>query len=252
MHKISIYFFFIFLNVVSISPQEKMVREVVSVENRQASNLDYRKITVDIPKKINDLILKWNPEFIVYHPNEYPEEINDICKNIQGCFTRTKSNISLSVAIADFNTDGIEDAMVVGHDKVDKFLVVVLSTTNNSHRVFPLISSDRKKCKGYSNAHYTITPLYYYENHEPSVAIVDVFKKGDVWKNMDIYNNYEDLRFRSDAILIYGLEISSKGRHLLRWDFRFDKKLMKNLKKFKFYKDFYKGIEFLEYLIDGG
>ncbi|MCW1309976.1 MAG: hypothetical protein QXP04_04770 [Candidatus Nanoarchaeia archaeon] len=251
MYKMKLYFFFIFLNVIAVYPQEEMIREVVSVANTQESHLDYRKITVSIPKKINDFILKWNPEFVVYRPDEYSEEINDICKNIHGCFTRTQSNVSLSVAIADFNADGIKDAAVVGHDKVDNFLIVALSTTNNTYRIIPLISSDREKCRGYSNAHYTISPSYYYENNKPPIAIVDIFKKGDVWKNMDIHNNYEDIHFKSDAILIYGLEMSSKGRHLLRWDFRFNKKLMKNLRKFKYYKDFYEGIEFLADLIDG-
>lgn len=229
-----------------------MTKIINSVQNDTKVNiLDYRKFIINIPSKIYNEILKWNPEFIAYQPNEYPEEINNICKNINGCFTAGKNNISLSVAIADFNADGIEDAAVIGHDKTDNFLIVALSTTNANYKILSLISSDRKKCKGYSNAHYTISPSHYYKNNKPPIAIVDLFKKGDIWKNMDIYNNYEDLHFESDAILIYGLETSYRGRHLLRWDFRFNKKLMKNLKKFKFYKDFYEGIEFLDYLIDG-
>jgi len=257
MRKINVYFFvFIISFVTVIYSQDEMVKKVISVENTKITNLDYRKIIANIPQKINDSILKWNSEFTAYYPNDYPEEINDICKNIHGCFTNivttnNASNISLSVAVADFNADGIEDAMVVGHDKVNKFLIVALSTTNKKYRVFPLISSDRTKCRGYSNAYYTISPSYYYKNPKPPIAIVDLFKKGDVWKNMDIYNNYEDLHFKSDAILIYGLETSFKGRHLLRWDFRFNKKLMRKLREFKYFKEFYEGIEFLAYFIDG-
>jgi hypothetical protein len=105
-----------------------------------------------------------------------------------------------------------------------------------------------KKYKLYSNAKVLINPQSYLEDLSPPVTICDLFKKGDKWKNVDSYLDYGDLEFQTDGVEIfdfYGM------KHVLKWDFRFNKKLMKILKKSKDYRKFYDEIEFLDYPIDG-
>lgn len=252
MHKIIFYIIFAIINskCLFLYSQGEMERVPVPLEKVE-SVLDCREISVSVPVEISMALAEWNPQFVIYSSTEYPrKEANEICYKFGSALlsTTTSHSFSLTTAIADFNGDTKNDAMVIGHDKIDNFLVAILSEKGDSYKVFPLVSSDYKKYKLYSNAVYTMTPASYIERKELPFMFIDLFKKGDVWKNMELYGG--DLYFRTDGVLIY--DLSYGGRHVLKWDFRLDKKLIKTLKKSEGedYDKFYKEIEFLDYFID--
>ncbi|HOJ86278.1 MAG TPA: hypothetical protein PK103_06170 [Elusimicrobiales bacterium] len=260
MHKIANYILLGFTIILLTSfvysqgeIQKEMVRSYNPAEHEASGIPDYRVLKVKIPAGIMDALLKWNPEFVIYSPQEYTYETNNKIKNLS-CFTRyyisstTNPYMSLSAALADFNGDNIVDAMVVGHDKIDKFFVAVVSDKEKGYNVYPLVSSDIKKYKLYSNAKLLINPQTYLQDPDPPVTICHLFKKGDKWKNMDSYLDYGDLEFQTDGVEIFDY---NGMRHVFKWDFRFNKKLIKKLKKIKYYRKFYDEIEFLDYLIDG-
>ncbi|MBP7796130.1 MAG: hypothetical protein KA059_05070 [Elusimicrobiales bacterium] len=226
-----------------------MERVFVPLEKVESNTLDCREINVSLPVKISMALTEWNPQFVIYSSTEHPKkEANEICYKFKSALvsTTTEHTFSLTTAIADFNGDTKIDAMVVGHDKIDNFLVAILSEKGGRYKVFPLVSSDPKKHKCYSNAYKTMIPLPYIRSKQPPFMFLDLYKKGVVWEDMELYTDYEDdLYFRTDGVLIYDFPFG--GRHLLKWDFRLDKKLIEILKN----KEFYKEIEFLDYYIDG-
>jgi len=89
---------------------------------------------IGIPVPIGAALKKWDADFVVWRSTEYNPLL---CVNIT-----TSPVFALNAGLGDFNDDGMQDAVVAGHNKQDELLVAVLSQKTGDYKAVPLCTSD--------------------------------------------------------------------------------------------------------------
>lgn len=103
------------------------------VEGKESEKLACNQHEIDIPEPMREALKKWNPDFVLWRSTEYSPYL---CLNIT-----TSPTLALNAGLGDFNDDGLQDVVVVGHNNQSELLVVVLSQKNAGYKVMQLSSS---------------------------------------------------------------------------------------------------------------
>jgi len=96
---------------------------------------------IKLPGKITKALKEWNKEFVIWESTDYTLEVCLNIDHVSSYFSLSDKN-SLSKAVGDFNDDGRDDAVVVGHIKDNEMVVVALSNNNENYNV-SVVCADR-------------------------------------------------------------------------------------------------------------
>lgn len=122
---------------------------------------------IKLPDNITKALKEWNKEFEIWESTDYTLEV---CLNIDyvGSYFSLSDKNSLSKAVGDFNGDGRDDAVVVGHIKDNEIVVVALSNNNENYNV-SVVCADRTE--GFSFLTYNNNNECIYNEKQPENSI---------------------------------------------------------------------------------
>lgn len=117
-------------------------KSISSLEEKNKEKEKTMSYNLWIPDSIIEEIHKWNKKFIIWESKDYTADIF-INTRTTGFFSLSPESY-LSRGIGDFNSDGILDAVVVGHIDDNEIVLTVLSKQDGNYMIYP-VCADREE-----------------------------------------------------------------------------------------------------------
>jgi len=139
---------------------------------------------INLSTKIIESLQKFDTSYYIWEPNEYIEKGEEVLSTNSQFHISTSAYNSLSKGLGDFNGDGIEDAVLVGHIQKNELVLVALSskTENNScnYKIIPVFS--RYYLQKYHIPNDYNTFISHNQYYNGPTMFVKIYKKGECFK----------------------------------------------------------------------